>query len=38
VGHLRRKLAAAGREGVIETIRGRGYMMRINDSEDHQAA
>lgn len=38
VGHLRRKLAEVGCEGMIETIRGRGYMLRAADSEDDEAA
>ena len=28
MGHLRKKLAGAGHEDVIETIRGRGYLLR----------
>lgn len=38
VGHLRRKLAEAGREGVVETLRGQGYMLRVQDDGDEQAA
>lgn len=31
MGHLRGKLAEAGYDDVIETIRGRGYMLRIRE-------
>lgn len=30
MGHLRKKLAGAGYPDVIETIRGRGYMLRVD--------
>lgn len=33
MGHLRKKLAGAGYDDVIETIRGRGYMLRVTESE-----
>lgn len=32
IGHLRGKLADAGCDDVIETIRGRGYMLRVAES------
>jgi DNA-binding response OmpR family regulator len=38
MGHLRRKLEGAGLDDVIETIRGRGYMLRITETEDHETA
>lgn len=38
IGHLRRKLECAGLDGVIETIRGRGYMLRAAEAADHDAA
>jgi DNA-binding response OmpR family regulator len=38
MGHLRRKLEGAGLRGVIETIRGRGYMLRVAQAADHEAA
>ncbi len=30
IGHLRKKLAGAGYPDVIETIRGRGYLLRVD--------
>lgn len=33
MGHLRKKLAGASYDNVIETIRGRGYMLRVTGSE-----
>ncbi|MGK7312879.1 MAG: response regulator transcription factor [Candidatus Longimicrobiales bacterium M2_2A_002] len=33
MGHLRKKLAGAGHADVIETIRGRGYMLRVTGNE-----
>lgn len=38
MGHVRRKLSDAGLNGVIETIRGRGYMLRIRETEEDDAA
>jgi DNA-binding response OmpR family regulator len=38
IGHLRRKLECAGLDGVIETIRGRGYMLRVSDAADPEGA
>lgn len=38
MGHLRRKLEDAGREGMIETLRGRGYILRLPQERDDQAA
>lgn len=32
MGHVREKLAGAGYDDVIETIRGRGYMLRVRGS------
>lgn len=33
MGHVRKKLADAGYADVIETIRGRGYLLRVRESE-----
>lgn len=33
MGHLRKKLAKAGQPDIIETIRGRGYLLRVSESE-----
>jgi two-component system, OmpR family, response regulator YxdJ len=37
-GHVRKQLAAVGLADVIETIRGRGYMLRLQAASDPQAA
>lgn len=38
IGHLRKKLGHAGLEDVIETFRGRGYMLRLPHDRDDKAA
>jgi DNA-binding response OmpR family regulator len=38
MGHLRKKLGQAGRDDIIETLRGRGYMLRVGRDDDEQAA
>lgn len=38
MGHLRRKLGDAGFDDVIETLRGRGYMLRFPQERDDTAA
>jgi DNA-binding response OmpR family regulator len=38
IGHVRKKLAAVGLADVIETIRGRGYMLRLQAASDRQSA
>lgn len=38
MAHLRKKLAKAGRDDVIETVRGRGFILKCRRSGDEEAA